>query len=406
MAEATYATFKTSLGDIVVKLLPEKAPKTVENFVGLAEGTKEWKDPRSGQTVKKPLYDGTMFHRVIPQFMIQGGDPLGNGTGGPGYKFADEIGPDNKFTKPGLLAMANSGPNTNGSQFFITEVPTPRLDRGHTIFGEVVKGFEHRPEDRRRRKLEGEAGEGRHHPRRAAVARPHPKETPAPAPASKPRRARSPHVQPEEAHGVPRRIRRHRRTARTSASPRSSTACSASTSPSSRRARRRRAPASSGSGTARGRSSRSSTRPACTARRGRSTGAWSRWRSRRCRRWTRCSSSSRPGPGPEGRVEVGEATRWAIAEVARSGKPADPRREQDGPRAAARRSCPVIDAYRGAARLGGDRAVLGAERRERGRAARGPRAPRARSRRRRSSPPTCSPTRRSARSRRSTSASR
>ncbi len=137
---ATYATFKTSLGDIVVKLLPEKAPKTVENFVALAEGTKEWKDPRTGQMVKKPLYDGTVFHRVIPGFMIQGGDPLGNGTGGPGYKFADEIGPDNKFDRPGLLAMANAGPNTNGSQFFITEVPTPHLNRGHTIFGEVVKG--------------------------------------------------------------------------------------------------------------------------------------------------------------------------------------------------------------------------------------------------------------------------
>jgi len=138
----TYATFKTSLGDIVVKLLPEKAPKTVENFVSLAEGTKEWKDPRSGQMVKKPLYDGTVFHRVIPGFMIQGGDPLGTGTGGPGYKFADEIGPDNAFNRPGLLAMANSGPNTNGSQFFITEVPTPHLNRGHTIFGEVVKGQE------------------------------------------------------------------------------------------------------------------------------------------------------------------------------------------------------------------------------------------------------------------------
>ena len=138
----TYATFKTSLGDIVVKLFPEKAPKTVENFVSLAEGTKEWKDPRSGQMVKKPLYDGTVFHRVIPGFMIQGGDPLGTGTGGPGYKFADEIGPDNAFNRPGLLAMANSGPNTNGSQFFITEVPTPHLNRGHTIFGEVVKGQE------------------------------------------------------------------------------------------------------------------------------------------------------------------------------------------------------------------------------------------------------------------------
>jgi peptidyl-prolyl cis-trans isomerase A (cyclophilin A) len=142
MQTPVFATFKTSMGDIVVKLLPEKAPKTVENFLALAEGTKEWKDPRSGAMVKKPLYDGTVFHRVIPQFMIQGGDPLGTGTGGPGYKFADEIGPDNKFTKPGLLAMANAGPNTNGSQFFITEVPTPWLDRGHTIFGEVVKGFD------------------------------------------------------------------------------------------------------------------------------------------------------------------------------------------------------------------------------------------------------------------------
>jgi peptidyl-prolyl cis-trans isomerase A (cyclophilin A) len=142
MAEEIYATFKTSLGDVVVKLLQEKAPKTVENFVGLAEGTREWTDPRSGQKQKKPLYDGTVFHRVIPDFMIQGGDPLGTGTGGPGYKFADEIGPDNKFSKPGLLAMANAGPNTNGSQFFITEVPTPWLDKGHTIFGEVVKGGE------------------------------------------------------------------------------------------------------------------------------------------------------------------------------------------------------------------------------------------------------------------------
>ena len=140
MAEPIHATFQTSAGDIVVKLLPEKAPKTVENFLGLAEGTREWTDPRSGQKVKTPLYDGTVFHRVIPDFMIQGGDPLGTGTGGPGYKFGDEIGPDNKFDRAGLLAMANAGPNTNGSQFFITEVPTPHLNRGHTIFGEVVKG--------------------------------------------------------------------------------------------------------------------------------------------------------------------------------------------------------------------------------------------------------------------------
>ncbi len=142
MAEQLYATFKTSLGEIVVKLLAEKAPKTVANFVELAEGTREWTDPRTRQKVKTPLYDGTVFHRVIPDFMIQGGDPLGTGTGGPGYRFEDEIGPDNRFNRPGLLAMANAGPNTNGSQFFITEVPTPHLDRGHTIFGEVVKGGE------------------------------------------------------------------------------------------------------------------------------------------------------------------------------------------------------------------------------------------------------------------------
>jgi len=142
MADQLYATFKTSAGDIVIKLLPEKAPKTVENFLGLVDGTKEWTDPNSNQKVNRPLYDGTLFHRVIPDFMIQGGDPLGTGYGGPGFRFADEIGPDNKFDKPGLLAMANAGPNTNGSQFFITEVPTPHLNRGHTIFGEVVKGFE------------------------------------------------------------------------------------------------------------------------------------------------------------------------------------------------------------------------------------------------------------------------
>jgi len=142
MAEELYATFKTSAGDIVVKLFPDRAPKTVENFVALVEGTKEWTDPRTSQKVKRPLYDGTVFHRVIPDFMIQGGDPLGTGYGGPGFKFGDEIGPQNRFDRPGLLAMANAGPNTNGSQFFITEVPTPHLDRGHTIFGEVVTGFD------------------------------------------------------------------------------------------------------------------------------------------------------------------------------------------------------------------------------------------------------------------------
>jgi peptidylprolyl isomerase/peptidyl-prolyl cis-trans isomerase A (cyclophilin A) len=154
MSNTMYATFKTSLGDIVVKLLPDKAPKTVENFVGLAEGTKEWTDPRTGQKVKKPLYDGTVFHRVIPGFMIQGGDPLGNGSGGPGYRFDDELDkPGAKpFAKACQLAMANSGPNTNGSQFFITEVPTPWLDPkacntkggvcGYVHFGEGVCGCE------------------------------------------------------------------------------------------------------------------------------------------------------------------------------------------------------------------------------------------------------------------------
>ncbi len=140
MAEELYATFKTSAGDIVVKLLPEKAPKTVENFVGLAEGTKEWTDPASSQKVKRPLYDATVFHRVIPDFMIQGGDPLGTGYGGPGFRFGDEIGPDNRFDKPGLLAMANAGPNTNGSQFFITEKATTWLDNKHSVFGYAVAG--------------------------------------------------------------------------------------------------------------------------------------------------------------------------------------------------------------------------------------------------------------------------
>ncbi len=137
-----YATMKTGMGDIVLRLFDDKAPKTVANFVGLATGTKEWTDPKTGQRVKRPLYNGTIFHRVIPGFMIQGGDPLGNGTGGPGYRFEDEFHPDLKHSKAGILSMANAGPNTNGSQFFITVVPTPPLDGKHSVFGEVVKGQE------------------------------------------------------------------------------------------------------------------------------------------------------------------------------------------------------------------------------------------------------------------------
>ena len=135
-----YATLKTSMGDIVIQLFEDKAPKTVANFVGLASGTKDWTDPKTGAKVKRPLYNGTIFHRVIPGFMIQAGDPLGNGTGGPGYRFEDEINPDLKHSKPGILSMANAGPNTNGSQFFITQKATPWLDGKHTVFGEVIKG--------------------------------------------------------------------------------------------------------------------------------------------------------------------------------------------------------------------------------------------------------------------------
>jgi len=134
-------TLHTNKGDITITLLPNHAPKTVANFVGLADGSKEWKDEKSGQTKTEPFYDGLGFHRIIANFMIQGGCPLGTGTGGPGYAFDDEIHPDLVFDKPYLLAMANSGKRggkgTNGSQFFITVVPTPHLNGKHTIFGEV-----------------------------------------------------------------------------------------------------------------------------------------------------------------------------------------------------------------------------------------------------------------------------
>ncbi len=137
-----YASLKTSMGVIVVRLFDDKAPKTVDNFVSLATGMKEWTDPKTGEKVKRPLYNGTIFHRVIPGFMIQGGDPLGRGTGGPGYRFADEFEPSLRHNKAGILSMANAGPNTNGSQFFITLAPTPHLDNRHSVFGEVVKGQE------------------------------------------------------------------------------------------------------------------------------------------------------------------------------------------------------------------------------------------------------------------------
>ena len=138
----TFARFVTTEGDFTVRLFDQEAPKTVENFVGLAEGTKQWSDPRSNQKVQKPYYAGTIFHRVIDGFMIQGGDPLGQGIGGPGYNFADEFHPKLRHSKAGVLSMANRGPNTNGGQFFITLAPTPHLDDRHAVFGEVVDGMD------------------------------------------------------------------------------------------------------------------------------------------------------------------------------------------------------------------------------------------------------------------------
>ena len=139
----TVATFVTSKGNVKVRLMPDHAPKTVQNFVDLATGGREWKDPRDRMTKSAPLFDGTVFHRVIPDFMIQGGDPEGTGRGGPGYQFEDECPPGGPaFDKPGLLAMANAGPNTNGSQFFFTVAPTPWLTGKHTIFGVVEDGMD------------------------------------------------------------------------------------------------------------------------------------------------------------------------------------------------------------------------------------------------------------------------
>jgi peptidyl-prolyl cis-trans isomerase A (cyclophilin A) len=137
-----YVIFETSEGAITCELFPQHAPQTVENFVGLAKGTKEFTDPKTRKPAQRPFYDGLIFHRVIPEFMIQGGCPLGTGTGGPGYQFGDEFAKAVVFDKPGKLAMANSGPGTNGSQFFITLAPTSWLNNRHTIFGQVVKGQE------------------------------------------------------------------------------------------------------------------------------------------------------------------------------------------------------------------------------------------------------------------------
>ena len=136
------AHFTTSEGKFTARLFDAEVPKTVANFTGLAQGTLEWTDPRSGRKVKEPYYNGTVFHRVIADFMIQGGDPLGQGTGGPGYKFADEFHPKLRHDKAGILSMANAGPNTNGGQFFITLVPTPWLDNKHSVFGEIVEGMD------------------------------------------------------------------------------------------------------------------------------------------------------------------------------------------------------------------------------------------------------------------------
>src|SRR5687767_3532601 len=137
-----YAKFETTLGAFTAELFEDKVPVTVGNFAGLAQGTKEWKHPKTGETHTKPYFDGIIFHRVIQGFMIQGGDPLGQGYGGPGYQFEDEFHPELRHDRAGILSMANAGPNSNGSQFFITLGPTPHLDRKHSVFGAVVKGLD------------------------------------------------------------------------------------------------------------------------------------------------------------------------------------------------------------------------------------------------------------------------
>ena len=142
MSKDMFANLETSLGNVRVRLHNDKVPATVDNFVGLAEGTIEWTHPHTKEKSKTPYYDGTIFHRIIPRFMCQGGDITGTGTGGPGYRFKDEFHPELKHDKPGILSMANAGPNTNGSQFFITTVPTPHLDNKHSVFGEVVSGMD------------------------------------------------------------------------------------------------------------------------------------------------------------------------------------------------------------------------------------------------------------------------
>ena len=139
---ATYAHFETTLGNFTAELFEDKTPKTVANFTGLAEGTREWTHPKTREKHQAPYYDGIIFHRVIQGFVIQGGDPLGQGYGGPGYQFEDEFHPDLRHDRMGILSMANAGPNTNGSQFFVTLGPTPHLDRKHSVFGAVIEGLD------------------------------------------------------------------------------------------------------------------------------------------------------------------------------------------------------------------------------------------------------------------------